>query len=745
MAPILVASAILAACTTDEESDDPQARAYVGGTACVACHQREHELWSNSHHDLAMQIPSEASVLGNFDDATFSYAGVTSRFYRRDDLFYVETDGPDGKLTQYEIAYTFGAEPLQQYLIAFPDGRLQALSISWDARSEEQGGQRWFHLYPEDAVDFRDPLHWTGPLQNWNFMCAECHSTNLRKNYALEDDRFSTQWSDDDVSCEACHGPGDAHVAWANAARADGENPQILRFPDAAAWTINLETGIAVPQPDRRTATEVETCARCHSRRSTLSEDYVHGGALLDTHRLSLLDEELYFADGQIKDEVFVYGSFLQSKMHAAGVACTDCHDPHSLELKAEGNGVCAQCHLPTKFDTPQHHQHAQSSAGAQCVNCHMPSRTYMTVDPRRDHSFRVPRPDVSARIGTPNACTQCHDNRDSEWATAAVERWFGKRSNEHFGETIHAARLGVPGAAAKLAALAADTASPAVVRATAVTLLADDPEHAEAKVRAARERQPLLRLAAAETLSASTQMDALAPLLEDPRKAVRLAAAARVALTPRSTLRQAQSVALAAALDEYRKTQFLNADRAEANVNLGVLETASGDSASAAVAYRRALDRNPHFVPAYVNLADLYRQAGRETDVEAVLRRGLARLPESPVLLHALGLSLARSEDYDSALAALKGAHELSTANVQYAYVYAIALNSLGSAEEALAVLREAHSQHPNERAVLTALTTISRDQGLAEDAREYADKLLKLAPGDAGVRRLAESLDAL
>ena len=742
LAPVIGALVFAHACTQENVPADVPTHGYVGGETCATCHKAEHERWSESHHDLAMQAASEASVLGDFDNAAFSYAGVTSRFYRQDDRFFVETDGPDGELRQYEVAYTFGVEPLQQYLIAFPDGRLQVLSISWDARATEEGGQRWFHLYGDDAVDFQDPLHWTGPLQNWNFMCAECHSTNLVKNYALETDRFSTQWSDVDVSCEACHGPGNAHVTWANGEQPASDDPQIVRFLEPTAWVIDPDTAIAMPQPDRPTAKEIETCARCHSRRSTLSDDYVHGGSLLDTHRLALLDEDLYFPDGQIKDEVFVYGSFLQSKMHAAGVACTDCHDPHSLELKAPGNGVCAQCHLPTKFDTPQHHHHTQASEGARCVNCHMASRTYMTVDPRRDHSFRVPRPDVSTRIDTPNACTQCHDDQTDEWAAAATESWFGERTDGHFGEAIHAARRGASEAPQRLATLIADTEAPAVVRATAVTLLADYTGYADLTARAARERQPLLRLAAAETLDPSLQLDALMPLLEDPRKAVRLAAAARVAAVPRSALRQAQSEALAAALVEYRDTQLFNADRAEANVNLGVLETAAGDSGAAAAAYQRALDRNPHFVPAYINLADLYREAGREGDVEAVLRRGLARVPNSPALLHALGLSLTRLGDYDRALAALRSAYELATHDTQYAYVYAIALNSLDNAEQALTVLRAAHDQRPSERTVLAALATISRDQGLPEEARDYAQKLLELAPNDVSVQRLAESL---
>ena len=198
------------------QKSDPVAT-YMGAAACVSCHASESAAWHGSQHAMAMQEANPQSVLGNFNDAEFTHAGVTNRFYRRDDEFYVRTDGPDGKLTDYRIAYTFGVNPLQQYLIEFPDGRLQALPIAWDTRPAAEGGQHWFHLHPDEAITHDDELHWTRPAQNWNFMCADCHSTGLRKNYDPETNRFHTQWAEIDVACEACHGPGSRHLAWAQA------------------------------------------------------------------------------------------------------------------------------------------------------------------------------------------------------------------------------------------------------------------------------------------------------------------------------------------------------------------------------------------------------------------------------------------------------------------------------------------------------------------------------------------------
>jgi len=240
--------------THKTSSDEIQAPpTFVGGKVCAGCHQKEYKLWQGSHHDLAMQVANDNTVLGDFSDANFTYFGVTSTFYKRDGKFKVRTDGPEGKLKDYEIKYAFGVYPLQQYLIEFPGGRLQALSIAWDSRPKGEGGQRWFHLYPKEKITHDDTLHWTGPNQNWNYMCAECHSTNLKKNYDLKSDTYSTTWFEINVSCEACHGPGSRHVAWAehksDREKLDSDPDKglivVLDERKGVKWTIDSETGNA--------------------------------------------------------------------------------------------------------------------------------------------------------------------------------------------------------------------------------------------------------------------------------------------------------------------------------------------------------------------------------------------------------------------------------------------------------------------------------------------------------------------
>jgi tetratricopeptide (TPR) repeat protein len=714
--------------------------AYVGSQSCAACHTAETELWRGSHHDLAMAEASEATVLGDFGDIEFTAHGVTSRFYRKDGGYYVRTDGPDGQLHDYGIRYTFGWWPLQQYLIEFPGGRLQSLGIAWDSRAKEQGGQRWFHLYPNERMDHANRLHWTGRDQNWNYQCAECHSTNLEKHYDLETDSFKTTWSEIDVACEACHGPGSRHVAQAQSAKpglppAWGKGKGLvvdLAGRDGGTWAWDEKAGVPARSVPRQSRTQLDVCARCHSRRGQISERYQHGRPLGDTHRLALLEAELYHADGQIKDEVYETGSFLQSRMHAKGVVCSDCHDPHSLQPKAPGNLVCTQCHLAAKYEVESHHHHAPGSAGTACTGCHMPQQLYMVVDERADHSMRVPRPDLSLKLGSPNACNACHKDKTVQWAADAALQWYGDATarRPHFGEALHAARTGAPGAGRALAALASDTSQPAIARATALDLLQGYPAPTNLLTvrRLLKDDDPLVRASAArylEVTDAKTLLELGFPLLDDPVLAVRLEAARTLAPLAALGLPDTQKKRLAAALAEYRASQLATAELPESHLNIGLIEVAVNDPKAAEQAYRTALRLDPRFGPAYANLADLYRALGRDADGEVVLRDGLAAVPDDASLHHALGLLQIRKKDTAGALSSLARAAQLAPGNARYAYVEALAVQSAGDTTRALAILEAALARHPNDRDILTALVLYNQQSGNAEAAGEYARRL--------------------
>ncbi len=196
---------------------------FVGSAACISCHPKEAAAWAGSDHAHAMAAAVPGTVLGDFSGVRIEHLGATARFSREGDRFLVETEGRDGKVATFPVSHTFGWTPLQQYLVGFPDGRLQTLPWAWDSRPQAQGGQRWFHVYGEQPIPSGDPLHWTGRQQTWNFMCAECHSTAVSKGYDAASDTYRTTFSEISVGCESCHGAARGHVAWAEAPVRSGD------------------------------------------------------------------------------------------------------------------------------------------------------------------------------------------------------------------------------------------------------------------------------------------------------------------------------------------------------------------------------------------------------------------------------------------------------------------------------------------------------------------------------------------
>ena len=749
---VFVLSLTLAACAPETPPVEPQAPSsqlnaqaqYIGTQQCAACHLIETELWEGSHHDFAMQPANSSTVLGDFSDTSFSYNEVASEFFTRDSSYWVRTDGPSGELTEYEITHTFGVDPLQQYLIRFSDGRYQALSIAWDSRPLEQGGQRWFQLYPDDAIDYTDPLHWTGVYQNWNSACAECHSTNLQKNYSFEENQFDTTFSSMDVGCEACHGAGSLH------AQAPDTFHLVLPSNTQTRWSFSGQSSIAQHIPALEDQREIEVCAQCHSRRSQLTDDHHPGDPLLDGFSPSLLNINLYHSDGQIQDEVYVYGSFMQSKMHAAGVTCSDCHNPHSTELRFQGDALCGQCHLASVYISPSHHHHTPENPGSACVDCHMPTETYMVVDPRRDHSFRVPRPDLSVKLGTPNACNDCHSNENPQWATGIVEEWFpdGRSGTPHYGEAIHAGRQWTSDRGPLLLALINDPTASTIVRASAVRLLTAQLDDAglDTITTVLEGNEPLVQLPALDALasmSIEAQIDLGQRFLTHPLRALRIAAA-RMLLPARPELSERRRNDLDTALAEYWATQQFNSDRAEGLFNSSVILAQLGRLTEAENLLQTAIDRQSHFTAAYVNLADIYRQTGRETEAENVLRSAITNNSQDPAGYFALALSLVRSQQLTAALEALEKAASLAPNDPYYQYVTGIALNSIGERESSLSKLHETHNRFPGHRDTIFALATIYRDGAEFNEAERFTRALLALSPNDAAALVLLEEVEA-
>ncbi len=742
----------------NENTDVPGTAAYVGRESCKECHESQYHLFLGSDHDQAMQPATEEFVLGDFNDVTFSHFGVDSKFTRRAGKFYVYTQGPEGKMQEYEIKYTFGVRPLQQYLIEFPGGRYQCLPLCWDTRPKEQGGQRWFHVYGDEEIKPDDVLYWTKILQNWNYMCSECHSTNLRKNYNFETKNYHTTWSEIDVSCEACHGPGSDHLKWADIVENGGDPESFpdmglairLKDTDNASWVFDPDSVTARRSVARDNDNVVQMCARCHSRRSVITEDYFYGGSLLNTHWPSLLEEGLYYPDGQILDEVYVYGSFLQSKMYMAGVNCKDCHEPHSGKIYVQGNALCYRCHLASEFGGRKHHFHDPAKEGASCYECHMHENTYMQIDPRRDHSIRVPRPDLSEKLGTPNACNQCHADKSVEWATGYLKKWYGDKllSKPHYGEVFFEARKNYPSARKGLTDLAVDKKTATMVRATAISLLGNYPgeETDQFLGRMMSESNPLIRYAALSAIQyrePSVLLSYCLPLMSDSIKLIRIMAGYILSVVPEENIPEGYKNLRAETIEEYKASLLINSDHPNTHMNYGNLYLNLGDLAKAESSYREAIHIEPGLVSPYVNLADLYRRQGREEEGEKILRQAIDRYPEIAALQYSIGLLEVRKKNNEMAMPYLKKAAELEPGNAQYNYVYAIGLNSLGKPAEALEQLKKAVLLNPYDTNLLYTLVTLNLERGNPDEALKYARILAENYPGNENFRLLLQSLE--
>jgi predicted CXXCH cytochrome family protein len=723
------------------DASGQEAGGYVGAAACAACHPDQMGAWKQSDHDLAMQVADPKTVLGDFGDVRFSDAGTTTLFRRSGDEFFIRTRGGDGRERDFAVPYVFGVHPLQQYLVDIGDGHLQAYPIAWDV---EAG--RWISLYPGEAIGTDDPLHWTRHGLNWNQGCADCHSTDLQRNYDPASHRYETTWSEINVACEACHGPGAEHVARAESGEAD---------PSQAAASIeSLSAGPFAGRNRDRQRRQIETCAPCHARRSPVHPGGLPGTPLTDSFRPALLSPDLYHSDGQILDEVYVYGSFVQSRMYGEGVTCTDCHDPHSLELVADGNAVCTQCHEAAAFDVEAHTHHPAESEAGRCVSCHMAETTYMQVDPRRDHGFHIPRPDLSLELGIPNACTGCHRDRTDAWARERVIEWYGPVRPEDVHEThaIAAGRSGAPEATALLSAVVANPARAPIVRATALSMIPPGVgEEARLAIRAALvDPDPLVRSVAIDRAAATVRrpedLEPIVAALEDPSRLVRVEAA--VALSPFAGQRFASpgdpgKEAFDAALAEYVVGQTWVADQPSAQLNLGVLAQNLGDAAASRAAYEQAGRIEPTFVPARFNLAMLDATSGRAADAEEGFRSVLRLVPDLPEAQYSLGLLLGEDPArIQESASFLEAAARSDPRNPRYQYNAGLAAQHLGQVQKAEGFLMTAVNLAPDDADFRNALAIFYVQNGRWDDAQNQIDALRSLVGNVPAVGGLSEAV---
>ncbi|MGI9316363.1 MAG: tetratricopeptide repeat protein [bacterium] len=750
---ILVVAVLTSVSLRSPETSDPvvanlaqQKKHFVGSQACQACHEDEYQQWRQSDHFKAMQKANADAVLGDFSDVKLEFHGVQSRLYQQNDQYLIDTDDADGNRATFEIKNTFGFHPLQQYLVELDDGHVQALNIAWDSRAKDKGGQRWFHLQPNELITPNHPFYWTNHFQSWNSRCADCHSTNVERNYNSIDHSFDTTFSEINVGCEACHGEGSLHVSLAESGELLSDSGFDREPASALSWGFSEGKDIAEPRGTKN-SDSLDMCGSCHALRGQLTNTRA-GGDFHDLNRLQLINETTYFADGQSKEEAFVVGSFLQSKMHHKGVTCSNCHNPHTGKVLAQSNSLCAQCHKPEVFDTSDHHHHESNSPGAACINCHMPERTFMQVDKRRDHSFTIPRPKLSLDLGVPNACTQCHTDKDDKWANQHTNEWGVNSSEEHWAYIVRRATQNDSLVTRPAVEAILNTGLPDLIRASLLEHLAPMPSRVSAEVarKSMYDKSPLVRRAGVLSLQghpAELRWQVLSAFLDDSSRSVRIQIAESLSdITDHVPQQHLDSVSRL--IEEYRQSLLVSADSVTTQLNLANLDVRLGDLDNAEQAYQRALTIEPRFVPALLSLAEFYRRTDKNVEEKELLDRALEVAPDDGATQHGMGLFHVRNKDYALALSFLKKAVEQDNASPYYAYVYAVALENQGRLAEAIDSLKAADQRWPNQFELLSTLILYLEESGDQQSVYPYLSKLSAIAPASPQVKQLIDKYRA-
>ena len=727
----------------NEKEDLYKLEEYVGADSCAECHQESHQNWQDSHHFHAMELPNEKTVRADFNNTKFENFGVTTKFFRDGDKYLVETENQNGDMETFEIAYTFGWEPLQQYLVRFPDGRMQVLPTCWDVEKEE-----WYHLYPNERIAPEDPLFWTRSMQNWDHMCADCHSTNLKKEFDDATQTFSTAYSEINVSCESCHGPGRKHIELARTGKG------FKNMPNFALVDIN-STNVA----------QIESCAKCHARRGFVHPGHHAGNSFLDHFLPEVVQPwspdmqvPTYHVDGQIDDEVYVYGSYIQSKMFHKGVKCTDCHDPHTVKLHSYDNQLCTRCHVPNEknpvgYDNPSHHFHPMSSAGAKCVECHMPHKTYMGIDDRRDHSIRIPRPDLSVSFGSPNACNQCHKDKDAQWAADAIIAHKGpdRPKEVRNPKAFHSFRMGNPDAENLLLDVCKDEEAPAFTRAGALLAMRrfiSDASFEEAR-RNLDSNQSVIRTAAIskfEGLPISEAYDDLIPKLSDPIRSVRTEAARLLARAPSTLFDEKELELFQKVFAELKLRYTSNLDRPESHLSLGILAENQNLPQQAEEHYRKAIRREDTYVPARMNLATLLSRRGRNQEAEKILREAVRLQPTWGQVHYSLGLLLAENpKRLPDAIRSLERASAYWENNPRVFNNLAIAYWQSKRFEEAMRAFLQAIERDPGNPEFIQNLLQLLTQQRKWKDALPHVRRLIELEPENTQSKELLTQIEKM
>lgn len=702
---------------------------YAGSASCRECHKEAYDLWAKSNHGLAERpVDLDRDRMAFQPTRVFRHATQSTEARLRVGRCEVVTLGFASNRAPYQVDRVIGHDPLQQFLVAIPGGRWQTLEASWDPRKQE-----WFNVYGEEDRFPGEWGHWTGRGMNWNSMCAFCHNTRLRKNYDEATDTYHTRMVEMGVGCEACHGPLKAHVQWRRS------------FPD-----------VKLPDPTVTKLTRdqyFDACGACHARRIEVTGDFRPADSFFDHYQLVTVNEtDTYYPDGQVRDENYEFAAFLGSRMHAAGVRCMDCHQPHSAKTLLPGNELCMRCHNganTTYTNSPlihpvAHSFHKPDSTGNLCTTCHMPITPYMQRHPRHDHGFTIPDPLLTKQSGIPNACNRCHQDKDTDWAVAFCDQWYGKkmdRPSRSRAQIIAAARNGDDSARDRLVEMLQGREFPYwkgvatrmlerwIAEPRVAATVNQQTRHTNALVRTAAARTIELLLAAGPTEARA----ALESLLSDPVRSVRVAAA--------WSLRASVDLDSLAGT-ELRQMIEVSADQPGGQLQKGVLALARQNLPGALAHFQKAADWDPGSAPVRHELAVVLSMMGRHPEALDQLQHACRIEPTSAEYRFKLGLAWNEVGSLNQTVAALEETVRIDPRHGRAWYNLGLARNTQGHTDAALEALSRAEAIDPRNPRVPYARATILVRLGRVDEARAATQRALAVQGDYAEAQALLQTL---
>ena len=717
-------------------AEQPTFAAYAGSASCKECHAEAYELWARSHHGLAERLPEPKLDQAAFDPArSFRHGTQQTSLHTRSNRYFLTTPGLSHTQETFQAERVIGHDPLRQMLVPFPGGRLQTTEAAWDPRSNE-----WFNVYGTEDRQPGEWGHWTGRGMNWNTMCATCHNTRLRKNYDATNDVFHTTMAERGVGCESCHGPMKAHNEWQYANKGKNlKDPTIKKLSRDQMF---------------------DTCAACHSRRGEITGDPKPGDSFFDHHLLSIVDEsDLFYADGQVRDEDYEVTAFLGSRMFHKGVRCVDCHDFHSAKVRLPGNMMCLSCHSPGQTNAPvinpvTHSRHKVfgfdtngtmlnfdlgdynpktiKETGGECVNCHMPQTYYMQRHLRHDHGFTIPDPLLTKQFGIPNACNRCHQDKTTDWALDYVEKWYGDKMNRPYRQRAQTIARGKQGDEAARAALLKmlQTDEQDYWRAVAANMLerwVSEPPVATALANQLTDTNALVRQSIVQTLATLGEAlppeirSALQSQLDDSSRNVRVVAAQSLAATVDLSSR---------AGSELQHMLQHNADQPGGQMQLGVLALARNDATNALRHFQTAVKWDP-FSPGFRHeTAIVLSQMGRPREALAELQEAVRLAPRDAEFRFKLALAWNELGDSRKVIAELEEAVKLDPRHARAQYNLGLARHAAGNSLGAIQALLAAENAAPRDAAIPYARATIHAQLGQMNEARQAVSRALELNP---------------